>query len=745
MKRLLYLGIVVTLLLMLPAFAGAQSLEQGFLHQIGYDGNTTITAYVGTGSDVVIPNQIAGRLVTVIGDEAFSDNSQLMSVVIPEGVFSIGKAAFQNCLNLASVSLPSTLRVIGENAFNSCAKLEKIVIPNKVTAIADGTFFRCLQLKDVTFPAGLKSIGRMAFAVTGLEKLELPDSLETIDVQAFYGNRNLGSVILPNGIQRIEEFAFFVCDNLTSVILPAGLTSLSSCVFDKCPKLEMIAIPRSVRQIKDDALFSGLLRPTLLKVYGASGSEAENYARRVGLPFGAVAVSTGVRITLNDQDIAGRKLAIDLSSNDKTLSLQAAALPETLWPGVRWNSSSSKIAAVDSYGLVYGLMKGEVTITASAIDGSGVQASFQLNIANLAKSISISGETAVPAKGKVALNAVVLPAATDNKSVDWSVSDSSVASVSKSGVVTAGDVARKQQLIVTATAKDGSGVSGTYQLTVNPLVSSVGLSLGGQPLENKASLAIDLASGQAAVQLFANVMPADAIQRVTWESSSPKVATVSDDGLVTGLKKGKTTITARSTDGTRKTASCTLNVARLAKEIILTGDNAVTSGKSITLKALVLPETTDNKKVVWSSSDEAVAKVSRSGAVTAKKTAEKREVTITAAADDGSGVASVYVVTVHPEAAGVVLMMDRLVLEPKAALVIDLSSSVTSLQLGASVLPGDAAQGVSWKSSDARVASVDENGLVTGLRKGTATITATTADGTRRRASCVVTVANPPK
>lgn len=745
MRRLLYLGIAVTIMLMLPAFAGAQSLEQGFLYQTGVDGNMTITAYVGADSDVVIPNQIAGRMVTAIGDEAFSDNSQLVSIVIPEGVFSVGRAAFQNCLNLTNVSLPATLRAIGENAFNSCGKLERIVIPDKITVIAESTFYRCLALREVTLPTGLKSIGELAFAVTGLEKLDLPLGLESIGRQAFYGNRNLVSVALPNNITVIEPYAFFVCENLKSVIMPSSLISMASGLFDKCPNLEIIAIPRSVKQIKDDALYDGLLKPAFVKIHGVRGSEAENFARRVGLPFEAVAASTTVRITLNDQDIAGRKLAIDLSSNDKTLRLQASATPETLWPGVRWNSSSSKIAAVDPYGLVYGLMKGEVTITASAVDGSGVQASFQLNIANLAKSISISGETAVPAKGKVALNAVVMPAATDNKSVDWSVSDSSVASVNKSGVVTAGDVAQKQQLVVTATAKDGSGVSGTYQITVNPLVSSVGLSLGGKPLENKASLAIDLASGQAAVQLFANVMPTDAIQKVTWESSSPKVATVSEDGLVTGLKKGKTTITAKSTDGTRKTASCTFNVARLAKEIVLTGENAVTSGKSITLKALVLPETTDNKKVIWSSSDETVAKVSRSGAVTAKKTAEKREVTITAAADDGSGVTSVYVVTVHPEATGVALMMDGLALEPKAALAIDLSSSVTGLQLGASVLPLDAAQGISWKSSDARVASVDENGLVTGLRKGTATITATTADGTRRRASCVVTVTNPAK
>jgi len=617
------------------------------------------------------------------------------------------------------------------------------VIPDRVTAIADSTFLRCLQLKDVTFPAKLKSIGRMAFAVTGIMNLDLPLSLDSIGGQAFYGNRNLISVTFPNNIRKIGEFAFFMCENLKSIIMPAGLTSITSGVIDKCPKLEMVAIPMSVKHIMDDALYSGLLKPDSLRIFGAKGSEAENFAHRVGLPFEPVMSASNVQITLNEQDAAGKKLDIDLSSGDKSLQLQAVAIPDTLWPGVEWLSSSPNIAVVDPYGLVTGLTKGEATITATSVDGSGVEASTRLNVANLAKSISISGESAIPAKGKVTLKAVVLPTTTDNKNVEWSVLDNNVVSINANGIVTASDVTQKNQVTITATAKDGSGVSGTYELIVNPLVTEIALSVGDQVLENMTALNINLSMDQATVLLVAKVLPNDAIQTVSWKSSSPEVAAVGKDGLVTALKKGKTIISATTVDGTNKTASCTINAANLAREIDISGENAVTAGKSITLKAVVLPETTDNRKVLWSSSDETAAKVNKSGVVTAKKVSEKKVVTITAVAQDNSGVAAMYQVTVHPEAAAVSLLKDGNVLEVKAPLEIDLSSTETSIQLSANVLPVDAAQKVIWKSSDPRVASVDENGLVTGLKKGQTTITATTADGTRKKASCIVTVSNP--
>ena len=743
MNRLLRTGLIVLLILVLPVLGVAQTADQNYNHAIGADGNAMVTGMAGSATELVIPSQLGGRPVTSIGENAFKDFRDVVSVEIPEGVVSIGKGAFRDSINLKSVTLPSTLRTIGESVFSGCSSLERIVIPEGVTEIPDNAFFRCVNMEEVVFPKSLKSIGKLSFAVNALKTLDLPLGLESIGEQAFYGSRNLVELKLPDTLRRIDEWAFFVSESLTKVIMPAGLQAMPSNLFDKAVQLETIAIPASVRQIKDDALFGGTLKPAKLKVQGFPGSEAQNFAGRVGLPFEALQATNEVRV-VNDagENAAGGRYAIDLSSDVRSLQFNASTFPESLWPGVEWKSSSAKIATVTPYGVVLGQGKGEATITATAVDGSGATANFKVNVANLARSLNITGENAIPSKGRVRLTAEVLPETTDNKKVDWSISDESLATIRNNGEVRAVEVTSRKDLTVTATTQDGSGVFGTYDMAIFPLASEIFVSRGEQLLENKGVLAIDLASAENTIQLGAKVLPEDAIQRVEWKSSSPKVAEINDQGQITGLKKGKATITATTTDGTREKVTLTVNVANLSKSVEVTGDNEVVSGGKITLKAAVLPETTDNKKVDWTTSDENIARVAKNGVVTARKVEGVQEVTITATAQDGSGASAIQTITVRPEVTTVTLLRDGQPLEPKAAIELDISAGETSLQLAAQVDPSDAIQKVNWKSSNDRVATVDENGLVTVLRRGRVSITATAADGSRKRAVCELTIVN---
>ena len=111
---------------------------------------------------------------------------------------------------------------------------------------------------------------------------------------------------------------------------------------------------------------------------------------------------------------------------------------------------------------------------------------------------------------------------------------------------------------------------------------------------------------------------------------------------MTGLKKGKATITATAVDGSGKKATCEITVANLAKEINITGENTVNAGKKLKLSATVLPEATSNKKIEWTTSDKNIATV-EAGTITAKKVSEETTVTITAAAKDGSGVFAEFI------------------------------------------------------------------------------------------------------
>jgi uncharacterized protein YjdB len=123
---------------------------------------------------------------------------------------------------------------------------------------------------------------------------------------------------------------------------------------------------------------------------------------------------------------------------------------------------------------------------------------------------------------------------------------------------------------------------------------------------------------------------------------------VDENGLLTGHKRGTATITATAQDGSNKKASFKIKVMTLAKEITITGDATVQGGDWIRLKAAFTPDTTDNKRVSWSGSDKEAATVTREGVVNAKRVKTATTVTITATAQDESGVTAQYDITVLP-------------------------------------------------------------------------------------------------
>ncbi len=191
------------------------------------------------------------------------------------------------------------------------------------------------------------------------------------------------------------------------------------------------------------------------------------------------------------------------------------------------------------------------------------------------------------------------------------------------------------------------------------------------------------------------------------------------------------TITATTADGTNLSASCVITVNQqvvLARYIALNKTSAeLTVGETLQLTATVLPSNTTNKTVTWSTSNAAVATVDGNGLVTM---IGPGNATITATTADGSNLSANCQLTVK-------LMAQSISLNESSAEM----AKGTTLQLTATVLPDNASnKAVTWTSSDPTVASVDENGLVTAIAHGIATITAMTEDGSDLTASCVVTV-----
>ena len=243
----------------------------------------------------------------------------------------------------------------------------------------------------------------------------------------------------------------------------------------------------------------------------------------------------------------------------------------------------------------------------------------------------------------------------------------------------------------------------------------------------------------ATVTLTATVTPDTATDKtVTWSTSNEAIATVSG-GVVTGVKAGEVTITAKAGD---KSATCTVTVtAKQGTEdpddpIVVTGITldkttaTVEEGATVTLTATVTPENATDKTVTWSTSNETIATVS-GGVVTGVKAGE---VTITAKAGDKSATCTVTVTAAETEPEVVPVTGVTL---SQTAVTLDIDQSIT---LTATVAPENATnKAVTWASDKTDVATVDANGKVTAVAAGTANITVTTADG-GKTATCTVTV-----
>ena len=233
----------------------------------------------------------------------------------------------------------------------------------------------------------------------------------------------------------------------------------------------------------------------------------------------------------------------------ETEILTAEIAPEEVFDKtLTWASDHEDIAYVNQEGKVMAMSKGQATITVSANDGSGTKATCSVRVIRPVTSITLDKISISIYNGNTAtLTATVNPSNASYTDVNWFSSNTSVATVSSSGVVTG---VAKGTATITATAKDGSGKSATCSVEVRQYVTGITL--------NNTSIVLEKGLTKT---LTATVTPSDANDKsLTWSSSNTAVATVSSSGVVTGVAKGTTTITATAKDGSGKKATCSVFV-----------------------------------------------------------------------------------------------------------------------------------------------------------------------------------------
>ncbi len=380
---------------------------------------------------------------------------------------------------------------------------------------------------------------------------------------------------------------------------------------------------------------------------------------------------------------------------------------------VTWSTSNSSVVSVDSTGLLKANAVGQAVITVKTADGS-LSASCTITVKQKASGISLDvTELELYINQNYELDVTITPNTSNDYTLIWESSNTTVATVDDDGVVTARAAGK-----ATITVKTSNGLEAHCNVTVKEQATGLQLNYKEKTIVINEKFTIK-----------ASVVPSSAADEVsfTWSSSNTSIATVTSDGVITGLKGGTAVITCKTNDG-KFTEFCIVTVVERVTSVKLDKTNfPLGLGKSYTLVATVKSNAATNPAIKWTSSNTNIASVDSNGKVSGKAVGT---ITITAAAQDGSGAKATCIVRVVRQATSITLNRTSYT-----------TVEGRTFKLTATVKPSNASyKTLNWSSSDEDVAIVDSNGNVTAVAEGTVTIKATAKDNSGKTATCFVIV-----
>lgn len=719
-------------------------------------------------TSVRIPNS-----VKVISSKAFYNCSGLTGeFVMPNSVTSMGDMVFVECKGLTSIVLSESIQKIGDRSFWACRGLEgAFVIPNSVKWIGKYAFYYCDGLTSITNGESLMYIDDYAFRdCHGLSSVRIPNTVTTIGCYAFENCKGLMSIIIPNSVNTIGEYAFLDCIELKSIssfienpnnvnlgyqvfhnvnnticnlIVPSASINLYKNAeqwkdflnvkpFASSISLNKVIVNKFVGQTE---VMSATILPTnalQTKTWTSSNPSIANVdengivtAEALGNATITATTTDGTELSAScEVNVVQPVTSISLSQTSAsmfqsdTITLIATVLPDNAYnKNLAWTSSKTSVATVDQNGKVTAKKVGTATITATTTDGTDFSASCNVNVTGITDIEFNKASTNLQIGDSETLVATIIPSDVINKTLTWTSSNSSVATVDQNGKVTAKALG---VATITATTTDGSNLSASCEVYVYNRATSISLS--------QSSLSMNV--GQNA-SLTATISPDNTLAHqypIQWTSSNTSVATVDATGKVDAKGNGTATITASTTDDSNLSATCQVTVTTLATSITLDRSQIIMyKGSFDALTATILPETTSNKNVSWSSSNSSIVSVDNAGNINAKATGIA---TIKATTTDGTNLSATCRVEVYNPVTNVYLNYSSLTM-----------ARGETKQITATVYPSNAYnKKLSWSSSNPSVAEVDSTGLVTAINVGNTVISATTTDGSNITATCNVEV-----
>ena len=458
--------------------------------------------------------------MTVIPEHLFHKNSTLTSVEIPDTVTEISRYAFaQTGLenielpssvttlqyeifsggNLLQISIPDSVTGMGNAIFQNCSKLQKVKLPKARYNISDYTFAGCTSLEEIQLPKTVTTIWPHAFdGCSSLKKVEWSDCLESIKDNAFKGCTSLTEIVIPNTVRELGNEAFRNCDGLEKIVIPNSVTTIGNGVLYDCDSLTNISVGVGISKLSESCFehcdnLEKIVLPYTIKSIDKSAFKECIALKEITIPRNTSSIGTSVfsypaKMTI--YGVAGtyaEKYAVE---------------------------KGIKFVAIDKKTEKVSLDKSEVTIN----EGQTVQLSLNVEPKDFTDEVS------------------------------WKSTDSNIATVSDTGVVTAENTG-------TAKIKVIVGEQSVYcNVIVTQPVTSIYL--------NRESVSMEALE---TYQLKTSIYPENANNKeVEWNSSDEKIVKVDQTGCITALAKGTATVTGKTKDGSNLWDTCTVTVTNTA-------------------------------------------------------------------------------------------------------------------------------------------------------------------------------------
>ena len=739
-----FLQLLTILLVNIASYAHAQvHIEEGVKYTLNGD-HYEVTAFdlasvPPTESEdvtVAIADDIDGVPVTVIADNAFdatvnSDCAKITSVDLGNNITTIGNYAFYLCKGLKEIYFYYKLETIGKNAFYGCTALTSIELPATMKKVDNSAFYGCRSISSLSVESDNLEIGTSAFAAcSSLYTIRFFGTVPLVGSTAFY---NVGSASTPTNvyvpINRFHDYITLMIGEgeqyrwkngegymclrtedkgfVYSYIAPKApkeaflriaaihekslvnkgteenpayllqsakdingikVIDIANGAFKTSQAANIYAVDLRLSDLKDFTVdrttgtFAGISTQTL--IYLPIGNHSIDANVIIGDQVATqLQIGRPIRPITEEEVVNGR--AVWLFNNQRKqqlfgqeIGVDATPLPitdinkQTVWQATFIHKTTRQYRCANTNGTVIppsatdmGFAEGAIanyyeedeiekpfTNATPLISDVNIYAypkvtGLTLNISELTFKMSTPEE-----QRKSQLNITTTPI-DGRQEVIWTSNNPKIARVDENGIIS---VLSAGSAIVTATSKDNSAVSAQCQITVIPKAERIEIA------DKEVTIALTAIS-EPIYQLTANIYPKDAIQDVIWESQKPEVATIDENGLVTGLAQGHAAITATSKDNPSLMAICYVTVLPAADSVWISRYHYVMlAGDLEQLRAKVLPSTAI-QAIKWTTSDASVASVSDEGVVTARS---QGEATITATSKAMPSLSNQCIITV---------------------------------------------------------------------------------------------------